>query len=109
MVGCFSKTEQKNKTLIIGDLNINSWGREYTEWTTSEDWRALANPRMPTHRSGARDDTILVAVEDYMPEGFPPGEAETEKDMEKAEYYRVYTIADPLFADRMALSLAVRT
>ena len=100
----------ENRTAIIaGDLNINSWGKEYHEWIEREDLRVLTDPLKATHRSGAPDDTMLVAVGDYIPEGIPPGEAETDTESEKAEFYPVFVTEDLMIADHMAFLLALQT
>ena len=65
-------------TIIAGGLNIDSWAREYHEWVESEELGVLAGRRRATHRSGTADDTVLIAVGDYVPEGILPGETETE-------------------------------
>ena len=77
-----SQKADRKTTIIAGDLNINSWGKEYHEWTEKEDLWTLANPLIATHRSGTTDDTMLMAVGDYIPDGVLPGEAETEEEME---------------------------
>ena len=100
---------QEVATLIAGDLNINSWGKEYYEWVEREELWVLAGPRTPTHRSCTTDDTMLVAVGGNLPEGLLPGAAETDKELEKAEFYSVYTTEDPVIADHMALTLVLHT
>ena len=96
-------------TIIAGDFNINSWGKEFHEWTEREDLWILANPLVSTHRSGTTDDSMLLAVGDYIPDGVLPGEAETDKELEKAEFYPVYVTEDPIIADHMALILTLQT
>ena len=104
------KRRAKNATAFItGDVYLNSWDREFTEWINGEELRALASPQTPTHRSGTVDDAMLVAVGAYVPKGSLPGAAESEKELGKAERFPVYVTEDPVIADHMALMLALNT
>ena len=71
--------------------------------------RALANPQRPAHREGTVDDTMLIAIGNYAPEGILPGAAETHKELETAEFYPVYVSEDPAIADHIALMLTINT
>ena len=75
----YRNVAQSKTTFILGDLDINSWDKEYTRRVLCEELWVLANPQAPTHRPGTVDDAILVAIGDYIPGGILPGEAEAEK------------------------------
>ena len=77
--------KENASVIIAGDLNLNTWGREYENWLWGENIWVLANPKAPTHESDATDDTVLFAAGDYIPEGILPGEAETEKELQTME------------------------
>ena len=64
-------------TLMARDLNINSWGPDYTNWVGDNDLWILAVPLIPTYRTEAVGDAILLDVGAYLPDVTLLSEAET--------------------------------
>ena len=54
------------------------------------------------------DEMKLLAEGSFMPHGVLPGEAETEKEIDRVEYYQVYTTEEPIIKDDMALTFDLR-
>ena len=79
------KRKESAPAKIAGDLEINTWGKEYENWPWNEEIWELANPNTPTHESGTTDDATLFVAGEYIPEEILPGEAETEKEGQMTE------------------------
>ena len=105
--------EQRITTVIMGDLNINSWGKQeknfYQEWIESENLWELSDPRTPTYRTGTVTDGILLAMGDYHPEGILPQVADPELDGGYPGAYPVFVSKTTVLVDRHALFLDIIT
>ena len=106
-----NKSNKSNNTAasIAGDLNIDTWNKEYAGRITEEDLRILADLRQPTHRSGTVADAMLLAVRSYVLAGALPGKAEAEKGLEDAGRNPAHVTGKPFIGDYMPLVLDLPT
>ena len=71
--------------LIERDHKMDSIDPEYMSWGNGNELWISADPQLPTYRTGAVGDAMLLAVATYLPEGILPGGAETAKETESGE------------------------
>ena len=67
-------TEEEVPHLLVGDVNTQSWGQPFAEWTNTQGLQELVDPDIPTFALGSPIDKMLVLPRFYAPSSFlPPG------------------------------------
>ena len=72
--------EHSAAAFIAGNLNVNSWGKEFQEWVETADLWELTDTSTSTFEAGTAGDAILMAAGAYIPEGVLPKDEENMKD-----------------------------
>ena len=96
-------------TIIVGDLNVTSWKKEYAEWIEQNEPWELSNPAVPTFTKGLAPDAMLMALGEYIPEGLVLTESEEDDNSECLENSPAYISERPVLGDHMALFLTFQT
>ena len=63
-----------------------------------------SKPDHPTYTAGATDDTIVLTLGNYLPDGVLPPVRDIETGGESIEYFPAYVANKPIVGDHMALS-----